>query len=65
MVGQVARDTDPELSAAMRSWPKRMKQRLLTPFILGTQIFVPSVFSYIILSPTILVPNIFSPASSI
>uniref|UniRef100_A0A914W2Y0 ENTH domain-containing protein n=1 Tax=Plectus sambesii TaxID=2011161 RepID=A0A914W2Y0_9BILA len=61
MVGQVARDTEPEMSAAMRSWPRRMKQRILRPFVFGSQILMPSVLTYIILSPTMFVANILSP----
>uniref|UniRef100_A0A914VIW4 Uncharacterized protein n=1 Tax=Plectus sambesii TaxID=2011161 RepID=A0A914VIW4_9BILA len=61
MVGTMARDDSTETLAAMRSWPKRMKQRILKPFAFVAQILVPSVFGYTILSPNIFVANILSP----
>uniref|UniRef100_A0A914V0V6 Uncharacterized protein n=1 Tax=Plectus sambesii TaxID=2011161 RepID=A0A914V0V6_9BILA len=61
MVGRMAGDSSTEFISAMRSWPKRMKQRVLSPFAFVGAVLTPSIFGYTILSPNIFSASVLSP----
>uniref|UniRef100_A0A914WVZ9 Uncharacterized protein n=1 Tax=Plectus sambesii TaxID=2011161 RepID=A0A914WVZ9_9BILA len=61
MVGRMAGGSSTEFISAMRSWPKRMKQRVLSPFAFAGAVLTPSIFGYTILSPNIFSASVLSP----